>query len=63
MIKKIKNILGSVRFWQVLIGATLYILVGEGVIENNTAVAIVEIIYTTLGISVTIGTVDKVFTK
>ena len=63
MISKIKNILSSVRFWEVLVGVVLYILVAEGAITNDSAVAVVQGIYTVLGISVTIGTVDTVFKK
>lgn len=55
MIEKIKAILGSIRFWQLVIGALIVILGKEGVISQAIADAIAGI----LGISVTIGTVDK----
>ncbi len=55
MIDKVIKILGSVRFWQLLIGALLVILGSYGVIPVELA----NIIAGALGISVTIGTVDK----
>lgn len=53
---KIKLILSSIRFWQVVVGAVVYALGQEGVI----ALAVAQTITTILGVSVTIGTVDKV---
>ena len=55
MIEKIKNILGSVRFWQVLIAIVLLSLASYGLIPEELAKAIA----TLLGISVTIGTIDR----
>ena len=63
MIAKIKAILKSVRFYEVVIGVILYTLVAEGAITNETSVAIVTGIYSVLGISVGIETADKLFTK
>jgi hypothetical protein len=55
MISKITSILGSVRFWQLLIGALLLILASYGIIPQEIA----NVIAGLLGVSVTIGTVDK----
>ena len=63
MIAKIKAILSSVRFYEVVIGVVLYTLVAEGAITSDTGVAIVTGIYSVLGISVGIETADKLFTK
>ena len=60
MLAKIKAILKSIRFWEVVVATVLFALIEGGIIDNETAVLIARIIATTLGISVTIGTVDKV---
>lgn len=55
MINKIKSILGSVRFWQVLVAFVAMYLGDAGFISTELATTIA----TFLGVSVTIGTVDK----
>lgn len=57
--KKIISILCSIRFQQAVIAAVLFALVSEGVVENETAVVIANLIASILGISVVIGTVDR----
>lgn len=63
MIAKIKAILSSVRFYEVVVGVVLYTLVAEGAITSDTGVAIATGICSVLGISVGIETADKLFTK
>ena len=63
MITKIKAILKSVRFYEVVVAVVLYTLVAEGAITNETSVAIVQGIYAVLGISVGIETTDKLFRR
>lgn len=60
---KIKSILNSIRFQQVVIVAVLFALVSEGVIENETSVVIANLIASILGISVIVGTIDKAATS
>jgi hypothetical protein len=55
MIKKINDLLGSIRFWQTLIAIVLLCLASYEIIPNNLANAIAGL----LGISVAIGTADK----
>ncbi len=59
MLAKIKSILSSIRFWEVVIATLLFALIEGGIIGSESAVLIARIVATTLGISVTIGTVDK----
>lgn len=55
MVAKIQNILSSIRFWEVLAAVILYTLATDGVIDPVWGETIAKI----LGLSVTIGTVDK----
>jgi len=55
MLKKIKEILSSVRFWQVVIASVVYYLGVVGIIPSTIADAITAV----LGVSVSIGTIDK----
>jgi len=55
MFDKIKNILSSVRFWQLFVGAVIVILGQQGVMSPEMANTIAGL----LGVSVTINTVDK----
>ena len=55
MLEKIGNILSSVRFWQLVLGAVLLILASYGVIPQQIA----DVIASLLGISVVVGSVDK----
>lgn len=55
MFDKIINILGSVRFWQVLI-AFVVLYIGDA---GGMSVALSEAIAGMLGVSVGIGTIDK----
>ena len=59
MLNKIKAILGSIRFWEVVVTVVLSSLVATEVITNDIAVAIAGIIATIFGVSVVIGTVDR----
>jgi hypothetical protein len=59
MIEKIKNLVSSIRFWQLVIGAIIVILGQEGVISPEIANTIAGL----LGVSVTLGTVDKLAKK
>ena len=56
MFDKIKAILGSIRFWQIVVAAVLLYLGEVGVIGLEVAKTIAGV----LGVSVTVGTVDKV---
>ena len=56
MIEKIKALLGSIRFWQLVCGTIVVILGQSGVISADTANTIAAL----FGLSVTIGTIDKV---
>lgn len=55
MSDKIKEIIGSVRFWQVVTASAVVYLSQIGYVDANTANMIAGI----LGVSVTIATVDK----
>jgi len=55
MIDKIKLLLSSIRFWQLLIASVIVILGQEGVISPEIANTIAGL----LGASTLIGTVDK----
>jgi hypothetical protein len=59
MLNKVKQILGSVRFWFVTIGATVAILAHLGVIDPE----IQKIVLAWLGTVTGIGTVDSIATK
>jgi hypothetical protein len=59
MIQKITAILGSIRFWEIVCALILALLIQTKVIDNETAITIVQSIIALLGVSVTIGTVDK----
>ena len=59
MLDKIKSILGSVRFWQLVIAAIVVILGQNDVISVELANTIAKV----LGVSITIGTLDSVATK
>jgi hypothetical protein len=59
MLKKVESILGSVRFWQLAGGVVLLILAYYSVIPQELA----NLIAGALGISITIGTIDKVAGK
>jgi len=55
MLEKIKSILGSIRFWQVVGAFVVYLLGQYGFLPAELVVAISGI----LGVSVTVGTIDK----
>ena len=55
MLKKLYGILGSIRFYQVLIGAVVIYLGYDGVISMDLA----EVIAGLFGVSVVIRTVDR----
>jgi len=59
MIDKISNLLSSIRFWQLVIGAVLLILADYGIIPAQIA----EVIAALFGVSVVVGTADKVLKK
>ena len=59
MISKIKEILSSVRFWQVVVVVILH-TIGKEVAEIKT---IADVIASILGVSVVIGTADSVAKK
>jgi small basic protein len=59
MFEKYVEILSSARFWQVVVAFVLVYLGGEGVVDMNIASTVASI----LGVSVTIGTVDKIGAK
>jgi len=63
MVSKIGNILGSIRFWQVVVLSVLQTLVTLGTIDGETAVAVTNAVSAILGASVGIGTLDSVATK
>jgi len=52
---KIVNILKSIRFWQMLIAVVVYVLAQNGAFPPGLA----DIVCGILGISVTIGTIDR----
>lgn len=56
MIKKIKELFSSIRFWQVIAGGVVYYLGTLGWLPQELVNTIMGI----LGVSVTIGTSDKV---
>ena len=55
MWQKIKSLLGSIRFWQLVIAAILLILRGYGIIPPEVADTVAGL----LGISTAVGTIDK----
>nr|AKH47983.1 hypothetical protein [uncultured marine virus] len=59
IINKLKEIGGSVRFWQVFAVAVLQSLVALNFIETTVGEQIADILSTLLGVSVTIRTVDS----
>ena len=59
MWNKIKEVLGSIRFWQLVIGAIVLILADYGFIPTDLA----GVIASFLGISVTVRTLDRIGSK
>jgi len=59
MTAKIGAILGSVRFWQLVLIAAIQIALGTGVIDGATAQAWAQGIQLLLGGSITLGTIDS----
>lgn len=57
--KKIKEILSSIRFQQMLVIAVLQSLVVFNVISGDQSIQLINIISTLFGASVVLGTVDK----
>ena len=55
MIKKLKAVIGSLRFWMVLLGSVIFYLGSVGVISPALADAIIGL----LGVSTLVRTVDK----
>jgi len=55
MISKVKELLGSIRFWQLTAGLILAILAYYKVLDQT----IVELIASYLGISIAVRTFDK----
>lgn len=60
MATKIGEILGSLRFWQLVVIGAIFALVDIGIIDGATAEAVAQAITLVLGGSVTIGTLDSV---
>ena len=58
MVGKVRSILGSVRFWQIAIVAALQVAVEVGFLGAGSEVY-VQALQGVLGVSVTIGTVDR----
>ena len=63
MINKIKSILSSVRFWQVVLIALFQGLLDLSIIDNATFEAIARLLQSVLGASVLIGSADSVALK
>ena len=61
--KKISGILGSVRFWQLVVIGVLQALVAVGSIDGATGEAIANAITLILAGSVGIGTIDSAANK
>lgn len=59
MIDKVKNLLSSIRFWQLFVGLVLIILGYYQVIPQELA----NIIAGFFGITVGVGTIDKIGKK
>lgn len=59
MLNKIKSILGSIRFYEVVIAVGIKLLAFYGLVPIEIADAVASV----LGVSVIIGTVDKSFDK
>jgi hypothetical protein len=57
MLKKIQNLLSSIRFWQLVAGLVLIILGYYAVIPQELA----NMIAGFFGISIGIGTIDKLY--
>jgi len=55
MLDKIKEILSSIRFWQMVLAFVLYTFGTEGIIDPVWGETIAKI----LGVSVTIGSIDS----
>ena len=55
MIEKIKNIVSSIRFYEIVVATTLIVLSHYGIVPEILANAIASV----LGISVAINTVDR----
>lgn len=63
MSKKINAIMGSVRFWQLVVIGVIQALVGIGAIDGATGEAVANAITLVLAGSVGIGTIDSMATK
>lgn len=63
MTAKIGAILGSVRFWELVIIAGLQVALGVGLIDGSQATAWANGVQLLLGGSVTLGTLDSFATK
>ena len=59
MFNKVKEILNSVRFWQVVLGALMMYVESKGWVDQ----ALRDLVITVLGVSVTLGTADSVATR
>ena len=56
MFGKIKEVFGSIRFWQLLVAAIVAILAEYGILSPD----LVGIIVSFLGVSIAVRTIDKV---
>ena len=59
MWSKVKAILGSVRFWQLVVIAALQVLLGLGYLTGDAVEAITKAVQLVLSGSVVIGSVDS----
>ena len=56
MAKKLKEVLGSLRFWMTIVGAVIYYLGSVGIIP----IALADTIIGFLGVGVIVRTADKI---
>ena len=61
--EKVLAVLGSIRFWQIILIAIVEGLIAVGVVDGAGAERIARIIELVLGSSVTLGTIDSAATK
>lgn len=60
---KLNELLSSIRFWQITVGAIAQVLVALGIVSSEAGVAVANIVTVWLGAVATVGTVDKVADK
>ena len=59
MLKKIKGVFGSLRFWMIVVIALLQGLEQMGVIDSNFSKGVVDFITLVFGTGIAVRTVDK----